>query len=432
MAELKPHIIDDGFGEPEQVRKIFVGNLPYEADEEMLKSHFSQFGEIMDCVVPKDPKTKFAKGFGFVTFTRGKAVDDVMSNRPHKVAGRVLEPKRAISRNESRDPAAAVSTSKLYIGSIGDLSEEELRTFFLKFGSIDEIDVQSAKGQAFITFSDHDPVDRIVTEKHTVCGRPVEVRKALTRHQIETATKRRENQARKGAFDREKRHTPEGGAGYPDRSAAPRYDPRERNPYDDRGGYGGRGGYDRPAYSERHDPYARERSPPRSYDHARGYDRGASDFGRGGYDRYAPPREDYYRDRYGPPEVNRYAPPPPRDYDRDRYAPPRGGPYPDAPYDRTAPVIPGADPRGPPPPRDAYPPYDAQSSRPPYDPHSVPPSSQPPRDDAKQDPGKAAVPPMSYYAHQASVPPEARAGYAPQYPPEQPPPPASNGYPSYR
>ena len=40
----------------------------------------------MDCVVPKDPKTKFAKGFGFVTFTRGKAVDDVMSNRPHKVS----------------------------------------------------------------------------------------------------------------------------------------------------------------------------------------------------------------------------------------------------------------------------------------------------------------------------------------------------------
>ena len=32
MAD-QPHIIDDGFAEPEQVRKIFVGNLPYEADE---------------------------------------------------------------------------------------------------------------------------------------------------------------------------------------------------------------------------------------------------------------------------------------------------------------------------------------------------------------------------------------------------------------
>ena len=32
MAD-NPHIIDDGFSEPEQARKIFVGNLPYEADE---------------------------------------------------------------------------------------------------------------------------------------------------------------------------------------------------------------------------------------------------------------------------------------------------------------------------------------------------------------------------------------------------------------
>ena len=27
------HIIDDEFNEPEQARKIFIGNLPYEADE---------------------------------------------------------------------------------------------------------------------------------------------------------------------------------------------------------------------------------------------------------------------------------------------------------------------------------------------------------------------------------------------------------------
>ena len=112
----------------------------------MIKTHFSQFGEIIDCVVPRDPRTRFAKGFAFVTYTKGKAVDDVMANRPHQVrilpkvkfaknqvqvAGRVLEPKRAISRSESRDPAAAVSTNKLYIGSIGDLQEDELRIVFI-------------------------------------------------------------------------------------------------------------------------------------------------------------------------------------------------------------------------------------------------------------------------------------------------------------
>ena len=51
----------------------------------MIKSHFSQFGEIIDCVVPRDPRTRFAKGFAFVTYTKGKAVDEVMSNRPHQV-----------------------------------------------------------------------------------------------------------------------------------------------------------------------------------------------------------------------------------------------------------------------------------------------------------------------------------------------------------
>ena len=51
----------------------------------MIKTHFSQFGEIIDCVVPRDPRTRFAKGFAFVTYTKGKAVDDVMANRPHQV-----------------------------------------------------------------------------------------------------------------------------------------------------------------------------------------------------------------------------------------------------------------------------------------------------------------------------------------------------------
>ena len=58
----------------------------------MIKSHFSQFGEIIDCVVPRDPRTRFAKGFAFVTYTKGKAVDDVMANRPHQVQKPLIVP----------------------------------------------------------------------------------------------------------------------------------------------------------------------------------------------------------------------------------------------------------------------------------------------------------------------------------------------------
>jgi len=79
-----------------------------------------------------------------------------------------------------------------------------------------------------------------------VCGRPVEVRKALTRHQIETATKLRENRARKGAFDREKRH-------YDFRVGnRPADRPRERGLPEGERREEYAGGYERGAYSERY------------------------------------------------------------------------------------------------------------------------------------------------------------------------------------
>ena len=47
-------------------------------------------------------------------------------------------------------------------------NENQLRKYFLEFGAISEVEVQADKGQAFITFDDHDSVDRAVSTKHTV------------------------------------------------------------------------------------------------------------------------------------------------------------------------------------------------------------------------------------------------------------------------
>jgi heterogeneous nuclear ribonucleoprotein A1/A3 len=44
--------------EPEQFRKLFIGGLDYRTTDDSLKKHFEQWGEIVDVVVMKDPKTK--------------------------------------------------------------------------------------------------------------------------------------------------------------------------------------------------------------------------------------------------------------------------------------------------------------------------------------------------------------------------------------
>lgn len=46
----------------------------------------------------KDPNTKRSRGFGFVTYSNVTEVDAAMDARPHKVDGRLVEPKRAVSR----------------------------------------------------------------------------------------------------------------------------------------------------------------------------------------------------------------------------------------------------------------------------------------------------------------------------------------------
>lgn len=46
----------------------------------------------------RDPGNKRSRGFGFVTYSCVSEVDAAMEARPHKVDGRVVEPKRAVSR----------------------------------------------------------------------------------------------------------------------------------------------------------------------------------------------------------------------------------------------------------------------------------------------------------------------------------------------
>ncbi|EPY87708.1 hypothetical protein CB1_000224010 [Camelus ferus] len=158
--------------EKEQFRKLFIGGLSFETTEESLRNYYEQWGKLTDCVVMRDPASKRSRGFGFVTFSSMAEVDAAMAARPHSIDGRVVEPKRAVAREESGKPGAHVTVKKLFVGGIKeDTEEHHLRDYFEEYGKIDTIEIitdrQSGKkrGFGFVTFDDHDPVDKIVYKK---------------------------------------------------------------------------------------------------------------------------------------------------------------------------------------------------------------------------------------------------------------------------
>ncbi|CAM9535046.1 unnamed protein product [Lampetra planeri] len=199
--------------EPEQFRKLFVGGLSFETTEEGLRQYFEQWGILTDCVVMKDTQSKRSRGFGFVTFSSMSEVDAAMSGRPHKIDGRMVEPKRAVSREDSMRPGAHLSVKKIFVGGIkDDTDEEHLRDYFEKYGRIEIVEVMTEResgkkrGFAFVTFNDHDPVDKIVVQKyHTINGHNCEIRKALPKQELQNYGRGR------GGFNRD--FGPSGGRG---------------------------------------------------------------------------------------------------------------------------------------------------------------------------------------------------------------------------
>src|SRR6478672_1358691 len=77
--------------------RIYVGNLPYTADNEQLTQLFRAFGEVIEAVVVMDRDSGQSKGFGFVQM----ASDDAARAAIASVNGTMLG-NRTIRVNEAQ------------------------------------------------------------------------------------------------------------------------------------------------------------------------------------------------------------------------------------------------------------------------------------------------------------------------------------------
>ena len=63
-------------GDDADGRKIFVGGLPFSADEHAIREDFGKFGEIEDVYLPRDKELDRPRGFGFVTYKDARDAED--------------------------------------------------------------------------------------------------------------------------------------------------------------------------------------------------------------------------------------------------------------------------------------------------------------------------------------------------------------------
>ena len=95
-------------------------------------------------VVIWDPNTKCSRGFRLLTYATVQEVGAERSARPHKVDGRVVEPKTAVSREDSQRPGAHLTMKKIFVSGIKeDTGEYHLRVYFEQCGKSEVIEIMN-------------------------------------------------------------------------------------------------------------------------------------------------------------------------------------------------------------------------------------------------------------------------------------------------
>jgi cold-inducible RNA-binding protein len=80
--------------------RIYVGNLPYNTDNQQLAQLFSAFGEVLDAAVIMDRATGQSKGFGFVEMS-----DDAQAHNAIQALNGTMLGNRTIRVNEAQPRA---------------------------------------------------------------------------------------------------------------------------------------------------------------------------------------------------------------------------------------------------------------------------------------------------------------------------------------
>ncbi|KAJ1914741.1 Nucleolar protein 12 [Tieghemiomyces parasiticus] len=92
-------------------RSVFVGNLPFNADEEKLRSHFAECGDIANVRILRDSISQQGKGTGYLEFTEKVSVGLALSLHESRFMERELRVERCKDTDRIRNAKLQSSQS---------------------------------------------------------------------------------------------------------------------------------------------------------------------------------------------------------------------------------------------------------------------------------------------------------------------------------
>ena len=130
-------------------------------------SHFEQYGKLSDVSLMIDKRTGLPRGFAFIKFKDDQVLDQICSMM-HVLDGRIVDVKRAMSRDQVPSPIRSES-KKIFVGGLSpDISEATFHDYFSKFGNVKEVTIMfdrvttRSRGFGFVTFGSEEEVKYVL------------------------------------------------------------------------------------------------------------------------------------------------------------------------------------------------------------------------------------------------------------------------------
>ena len=175
------------------IPELFVGGLPSHVTGADLHVFFGCYGRVAD-VRMMNYRDGMSRGFAFVRFQAIESAQKVILMSPLSYAGKAIECKLALSKEQSKIFIELNTMKKIYIGNLNpDTTDQDLKIYFEKFGKITNartittVEHYTSRGFGFVGFEKEESAMAVLTFKssHIINGSAVKCRPAVSKSETE-------------------------------------------------------------------------------------------------------------------------------------------------------------------------------------------------------------------------------------------------------